>query len=139
MATTRDLERLAEHVKERRHELEKGTRDIAAAAGLARATVIRVEDGEAIRDLNYAKLDAALGWARGSCLLVAEGSEPVKLDEKELAPGRTAATVPQADLHGEVKESVALTALAVTDGLTAEEIRTLSEKVAEDLARRGVI
>lgn len=73
---TRDLDRLATRVKAHRHE-QYPSRDAAAtAAGVTRNTWKRVEEGLEVRELTYAKVDKALGWVTGSCVLIAEGGEP---------------------------------------------------------------
>ncbi|MFJ4926907.1 helix-turn-helix domain-containing protein [Streptomyces sp. NPDC088736] len=73
---TRDLGRLATRVKAHRHE-QYPSRDAAAtAAGVTRNTWKRVEEGQEVRELTYAKVDKALGWVTGSCILIAEGGEP---------------------------------------------------------------
>lgn len=139
MATPKDLDRLAHYVTNRRHELGKGRDAIARTVGLAKGTWTRVEQGAAIRDVNYAKIDKALSWAVGSCVSVAEGHEPVVLQEEELAPGVVAANVPVEDMGDAVRQSVESASIAVTDNLTAQEIRDLSAKVVDILRKQGLI
>lgn len=78
---TRDLDRLAKRVKAHRMEQYSSRDAAAAAAGVTRNTWKRVEEGQEVRESTYAKVDRALGWASGSCLLIAEGGEPVLVDE----------------------------------------------------------
>ncbi|GKQ39508.1 hypothetical protein [Streptomyces sp. A012304] len=73
---TRDLDRLAKRVKAHRHEQYSSRDAAAAAAGVTRNTWKRVEEGLEVRELTYAKVDRALGWVTGSCVLIAEGGEP---------------------------------------------------------------
>ncbi|MFD5814345.1 hypothetical protein [Streptomyces sp. NPDC127038] len=73
---TRDLGRLATRVKAHRHEQYPSRDAAAAAAGVTRNTWKRVEEGLEVRELTYAKVDKALGWVTGSCILIAEGGEP---------------------------------------------------------------
>lgn len=56
----------------------------AAAAGISKDTWQRVEMGDEVRESTYAKVDRALGWSAGSCLVIADGGEPVLADQ---APG----------------------------------------------------
>ncbi|WP_030992169.1 hypothetical protein [Streptomyces sp. NRRL S-1813] len=141
MATPKDqdLKRLAQYVTKRRHEFGMGRDAIARTVGLAKGTWTRLEQGSPIRDVNYAKVDKALSWAVGSCVSVAEGHEPVVLQEGELAPGVVAATVPVEDMGDAVRQSVESASIAVTNNLTAQEIRDLSAKVVETLRERGLI
>ena len=73
---TRDLRRLATRVKAHRHEKYPSRDAAAAAAGVTRNTWKRVEEGQEVRELTYAKVDKALGWVTGSCILIAEGGDP---------------------------------------------------------------
>ncbi|MFI8300048.1 helix-turn-helix domain-containing protein [Streptomyces nigra] len=78
---TRDLARLAQRVKAHRLELYRSRLAAADAAGISKDTWRRVEEGEEVRDATYAKIDKALGWMVGSCLLIAEGGSPILADE----------------------------------------------------------
>lgn len=77
---TRDLDRLAKHVKAHRLELYTSRDAAAAAAGMTKDTWQRVEEGRPVRESSYAKVDRALGWATGSCVSIAEGGEPVLMN-----------------------------------------------------------
>jgi transcriptional regulator with XRE-family HTH domain len=63
-------------VKAHRHEQYSSRDEAAAAAGVTRNTWKRVEEGLSVRELTYSKIDKALGWVTGSCILIAEGGEP---------------------------------------------------------------
>ncbi|MFC9756895.1 hypothetical protein [Streptomyces sp. NPDC056921] len=77
---TRDLDRLAARVKVRRLELYPSRLTAAGAIGLSKDTWRRVEEGLDARELTYVKIDRALGWAPGSCVVVADGGEPIVVD-----------------------------------------------------------
>lgn len=139
MTTSQDLDRLARHVKQRREELGLPRLKAATDAGMSKDTWMRVERGASVRDLNYPKIDRVLLWAAGSCLTVAAGKEPVEIGADPLAPGVMGATVPVSDLGDEVRRSVESASIAVTDGLTAQQIRELSARVVADLKERGVL
>lgn len=139
MTTSRDLGRLARYVTQRRHELGLSRLKAATDAGMSKDTLLRVERGDPVRDLNYPKIDRVLFWASGSCLSVASGKEPVEISATSLAPGVVAATVPVSDLGAEVRRSVESASIAVADGLTAQQIRELSARVIEDLKERGIL
>lgn len=74
---TRDLDRLARQVKAHRLETYPSRLAAANAAGISKDTWRRVEEAEEVRDATYIKVDRALGWATGSCILIAEGGGPV--------------------------------------------------------------
>lgn len=78
---TRDLGRLAKSVKAHRMQ-QYPSRDAAAeAAGVARNTWKRVEEGLGVRESTYARIDKALGWSIGSCAAIAAGGNPVLVDD----------------------------------------------------------
>ncbi|MFD9425554.1 MULTISPECIES: helix-turn-helix domain-containing protein [unclassified Streptomyces] len=64
---TRDLARLASHVRTRRLELYRSRLAAAEAAGISKDTWRRVEEGMGVREVTYAKVDRALGWDTRSC------------------------------------------------------------------------
>jgi 2-C-methyl-D-erythritol 4-phosphate cytidylyltransferase len=127
------LARLAQLVKERRLELGLGIQPAAAVAGMSKDTWKRVEAGQMVRGTTYSAIDRTLQWAPGSCVQILDGSGPVAV--RPVGNG----TVLAEDLASEVESSVKLAAIAVSDTLTAAEIRDLSQRVIEDLRRRGVI
>ena len=78
---TRDLDRLAQRVRAHRMELYPSRLAAARAAGISKDTWKRVETGQLVQEAKYVQIDRALGWATGSCVLVAEGGEPVLGDQ----------------------------------------------------------
>ncbi|MEJ8671928.1 helix-turn-helix transcriptional regulator [Streptomyces sp. MS1.AVA.1] len=80
---TRDLVRLAKRVKAHRLELYPSRLAAAQAAGISKDTWHRIEEGQDVREATYAKVDKALGWATGSCVLIAEGQSPVLAGEPD--------------------------------------------------------
>jgi len=139
MATPADLARLSRYVLHQRMELYPSRYAAAKRAGISKDTWHRVEKAEPVRDMNYAKIDAALKWAAGSCIAVLEGREPVPVEPSAVAPGTVIAAIPSERREGEVRESVERSFLAVADDMTAAQIRELSDRVVEDLKKRGLI
>lgn len=128
------LERLAELVRNRRVELRFGIAPAAQEAGMSKDTWKRVEAGMTVRSTTYPGIEHVLQWAPGSCRAILEGSSgPVVVDP--IGGGTVIAT----DLANQVEDSVRLAAIAVSDNLTAVEIRELSQRVLEELKQRGVI
>jgi hypothetical protein len=74
---TRDLDRLGEQVKAHRLELYPSRLAAAQAAGMSKDTWQNVEEGGEAQDMTYRKIEKALSWAAGSCLIVADGGSPV--------------------------------------------------------------
>ena len=144
MATpnARDHERLARLAKSRRAELGLALNDKnATAGGLSNRTWQRVEKGLPIRDTNYRKVDALLHWARGSCLRILDGGEPVSVEDirDPEAAGVQKSTVPQDVIDKRALDTVQLALLATAKGMSAEDIRESSERVLRDLREGGLI
>ena len=74
--------RLGEYVLTRRYALDMSREQLAAVAGLSVSRISQIERGRASENPpNHSKgwtdLERALGWIRGSCRMVFNGSEPV--------------------------------------------------------------
>jgi len=138
--STRDYERLAVLARKRRAELGLALNDTNAKAGqISKMTWQRVEKGLLIRDTNYVKIDGLLQWAPGSCIQVAEGGEPVLVDDVAGAPGIQKSPVPRDVIDREARDVVQLALIATAKGTTAEEIRDMSERVVQELRERGLL
>jgi transcriptional regulator with XRE-family HTH domain len=81
-AAAPELERLAAAVRTRRAELDMTQDQLAQRADVSVNTVRGIEQGgpHRPRSANALKLEAALGWQRGSIRAILAGGEPV-LDE----------------------------------------------------------
>lgn len=133
--STGDLERLARVVRARR--LERGLAR-KTAAGVAPDTWKRIESGQRLRAMSYAKVDQALDWAVGSCEAILAGGEPTLVEPSQVDPKTTLADVSEAARGATVKRIVESATIAVTD-LPAPEIRDLAARIVDDLAREGLI
>ena len=78
---TRDLDRLAQRVYTHRLALYDSRLDAARAAGISKDTWKKAEEGKFVQDVKLARIDHALGWATGGCIAIAEGGEPVLVDD----------------------------------------------------------
>lgn len=134
--STGDLERLASAVRARRLALGLARK---TAAGVAPDTWKRIESGQRLRAMSYAKVDQALNWAVGSCEAILAGGEPTLIEPSQADPKTTLADVSDATRGAAVKRIVESASIATTDSLSAAEIRELAARVAEDLAREGII
>jgi hypothetical protein len=81
-----DLPRLATLVKQRRLGLRLARKAAADAAGVSKDTWRRVEEGEPVREMSYAKIEPILKWTPGSCLAILAGGEPELLNEPSAGP-----------------------------------------------------
>lgn len=133
--TPRDLDRLAHSVK--RHRMEQyPSRDAAAeAAGITRNTWKRVETGDEVRESTYAKVDKALGWAIGSCLIIAEGGNPVLAGDDIAATGAPATPATAEEARRAVFEAARTTLPDAPIG----ELDAFSDELVEILRRLGSI
>lgn len=134
-----DFPRLAAAARERRLQLSLALNDAnAKGAGTSKGTWQRVERGEPIRVTNYAKIDALLGWAPGSCIAILEGREPITSRPAEDADA-VISERPVRDLDEEARKVIRLALLATAKGLTADEIRDYSDRAVHDLKEAGII
>lgn len=134
-----DPARLAKHVKDRRLELGIPRKRAAELAGMSKDTWQRIEEAHDVRLMSISKVDAVLGWASGSAVGILEGHEPITTKASEDAPGAEISQRPAADLEGRARDVIQLATIATTSGLTAEEIRELSDRAVRDLKANGLI
>lgn len=135
---TRDLDRLAERVKRHRMELYPSRLAAANAVGISKDTWRRVEDGLDVREQTYVKIDKALGWAAGSCMVIAEGGEPVLADGSGAsAPARPA---PGASLSADaVRKALFEAARGKLPSVPIGDVDAFSDEVVEILRRVGQV
>ncbi|MFE7395670.1 hypothetical protein [Streptomyces sp. NPDC057557] len=134
-----DPARLAKYVKDRRLELGIPRKKAAAEAGMSKDTWQRIEEADSVRLMSISKVDAVLGWASGSAVGILEGKEPITTKASENAPGVDISQRPAVDIEGRARDVIQLATIATTSGLTAEEIRELSDKAVRDLKANGLI
>ncbi|MER6488780.1 helix-turn-helix transcriptional regulator [Streptomyces virginiae] len=132
-ANDRDHNRLASQVRARRLELGLSRAALAEHAGISKGTCHRVEEGQPIRDTSYAKIDAALGWAPGSCAAIRDGGHP--------APnlGEGGLSVVEVSLSEEgIGDAFMIVAVKNSD-LPAAKIRAMKDELIEELKQRGML
>lgn len=106
---------------------------------MSKDTWIRAERGELVRDLNYSKMETVLQWAPGSCKAIAEGGVAIPSTPADADPAVTISGIPRETIDEEARDVIQLAAIATTSGLTADEIRALSDRVVHDLRMRNLI
>ena len=135
----RDPARLASYVKTRRLNLGLARKTAAEHAGMSKDTWKRIEEGGSVREMSYAKVDPVLGWAPGSCIAVLGGREPILSKPAETPADADISRVPDEDLGDRARKVIQLATIATTSGLTADEIRELSDRAVQDLRANGII
>ena len=132
------LQRLATLVTQRRVDLKMHKIDVARSAEIQINTYSKVEDGKSVRTMTYGKIEAVLGWARGSCVDILRGAATATLIESSES-GAAISPIQNGDLADDVGDAVQRAAIAVSDSLTAAEIREMKRLVVEELIKRGKI
>lgn len=136
---TRDLGRLAKHVKAHRLELYPSRLAAAQAAGISKDTWQKVEEGHEVRESTYAKVDKALGWATGSCVAITEGLNPILAGNSagELSEHRTEFPAPlDADA---VRRAAFEAARSKLPTAPIGDIDAFSDELVEILRRTGSV
>lgn len=129
-------QRLAALVIKRRSELGMHKVDVARAAKMQVNTYSKVEEGEPARATTYARIEPVLGWASGSCLDILGGASAATLTEASPSGKAALSPVRPEDLAADVGDVVQDAAVAISDSLTAAEIRALKRRVVEELLTR---
>ncbi|MFH8410678.1 helix-turn-helix domain-containing protein [Streptomyces sp. NPDC018019] len=132
----RDWRRLADAIKRARESAGMTQVDLAERAGMSESSVQNLESGLPRTRIprTLAKVEEALGWAAGSGVDLLDGAPgPVSISKE--AGGFYIAKLSEDELY----DAISMSAIAVTDNLTAREIREVSRRVVEELKRRGLV
>lgn len=129
---TRDLDRLAKRVRTHRHELYDSRLDAARAAGISKDTWLRVEKGLPVQDVKLAQVARALGWTTDSCIAIAEGGEPILIDNDGAPPPPA-----QAFKADAVRSAVYEAARKKMPSAPIGDLDGLAEEIVDVLRRTG--
>ncbi|MFD7661036.1 multiprotein-bridging factor 1 family protein [Streptomyces sp. NPDC059788] len=132
----RDWRRLADAIKRARESAGMTQVDLAKRADMSESSVQNLESGLPRTRIprTLAKVEEALGWAAGSGVEILDGAAgPVSISKE--AEGFHIAKLSE----DELQDAVTMSAIAVTDNLTAREIRELSQRIVAELKRRGAL
>lgn len=132
----RDWKRLAVAIRQAREAANMTQIDLAERANISEGSVQNLESGNGRTRIppTLARVERALGWAAGSGVAILQGAaEPVLISD--VGGGRYVATIPESELQDAVTKS----AIAVTDNLTAREIRDLAQRITDELKQRGLL
>lgn len=139
---TRHLQKLAALVAQRRVALGFASKEAAAeACGISHTTYRKVEFGQPVRGTTYVKLEVGFGFRPGSVRAILDGtSDSITLEDgTELIEGGQIRAIDPKVLGEGVESAVTKSALLVAPELTGRQIQQLSEQVAEELRRRGLL
>ncbi|MGY0062750.1 hypothetical protein ACWY4P_40495 [Streptomyces sp. LZ34] len=129
------LKRLAALVTQRRVDLGMHKIDVAKTADITINTYNKIEAGQPVRVLTYAKIEPVLAWAPGTCRDILDGAASPTLVEKAPIPGVIFSSLPPdsfEDMTGAVQDAV----IAVADQLTAAEIKEIARLAVEKYRQR---
>lgn len=132
------LQRLAALIVDRRSSLGMNKIDVARAAQIQINTYSKVEEAKPVRPVTYGKIEPVIGWAHNSCMEILRGAAKPTLAEAG-PKGVVYSPIQEGDLADDVAAAVQDAAVAVSDSLTAAEIRELKRRVVEELRKRGRI
>lgn len=133
-ATRQTLARL---VIQRRVELGWHKADAASAAELTITTYMRVEKGLSVRDVTYAKIERALGWAPGACEAIVQGATEVQMAGDVVDGVRYAPTT--AGLDEDARQAVQDVFIATRPQTPVGEMAEFSKAIVEELRKRGIL
>ncbi|MEU5900666.1 hypothetical protein [Streptomyces venezuelae] len=128
------LQRLATAVIQRRVDLGMNKIDVARAAAVQINTYDKIEAAKPVRRLTYAKIEAVLGWAPGSCADILNGATAATLIEQDETG--TISPLRVEDLAKDVGDAVQDAAISISDDLTAPQIRALKQRAVEEVMER---
>lgn len=134
------LRLLGDLVKQLRVSLKYRSKEKAAeAVGLSHVPYRNVENGVAVSDLTYTKIEVAFGMLPGSCRAFLDGADSIKLvDGGELISGaRSRPSLGDVDAGAKaaIQAAVEITTPDMPVGLAKE----LSLKALEELRKRGLL
>lgn len=115
-------------------ELYPSRLEAAAAAGVSKDTWQRVEQAVGVRETTYVKIERALHWAAKSCIAVAEGGEPVLIDDADagVSASRKASIDPDA-----VRRAAFDAARATLPTASIGDLDAFTDELVEALRRSG--
>ncbi|MFE5771400.1 hypothetical protein ACFQ7O_23905 [Streptomyces sp. NPDC056485] len=130
------LKRLAKLVAQRRIKLGWHKARAASAAGLTHTTYMRVENGLPVRDVTYAGIETAFGWAPGACMAVLDGATEAQ-EAGEVREGVRFA--PDTAIEANVRAAIQNATIAVLPDTPTGKMAEYSEFIVAELQRRGII
>lgn len=140
--TARHLRKLAALVTQRRVALGLRSKEAGAKrCGIAVMTYRKVEDGQAVTNTSYGKLEIGFGFRPGSCKLVLEGADSITLEDgtELIEGGQIRDFVNSEVLEEEMDRAFDKSAQLVAPHLTVGESQAIKKEMFEYLRARGVL
>lgn len=145
--TIRHLQNLAILVAQRRASLGFSSKEAAAdACGIAHMTYRKIEGTKGVlpqrvTPATYKKVEAAFGIRHGDCVAVADGrADSITLEDgTELVDGAKIVQLDAEALQDGMPDAVSRSAMVVAPELTGRQIKEMSDRIVEDLRRRGLL
>ncbi|MFF5703470.1 helix-turn-helix transcriptional regulator [Streptomyces sp. NPDC012794] len=127
-------------VRQRRVELGLTQQQGAKTCGLSNQTYWNVESGVQVRDTTYAKVERGFTMRAGSCRAVIQGADFITLtDGTELIAGAQIQRPSLERQAEDVRAAVNTAARLVVPGITLGQADAMTEKVLEELQKRGIL
>lgn len=139
--TSRHRRRLGSLVTQRRTALGITDKRVAAKrCGFSVTTYTKIENGDSVNAMSYAKLEAGFGMESGSCRAVLDGADSITLDDgTELFVGGRSVNVDRQGLAPALREAVTKWTRLVRPDITLGEDQAMTDGILEELRRSGYL
>ncbi|MDT0476200.1 hypothetical protein RM863_29155 [Streptomyces sp. DSM 41014] len=115
-------------------------RDAAKRCSISVTTYTKIENGDSVNPLSYAKLEAGFELRGGATRAVLDGEESLALEDGgEIYVGGRSARVDLQGLEPAVREAVTKWARLVRPDITLGEDQAMTDGVLEELRRHGFL
>ncbi|HZF92017.1 helix-turn-helix transcriptional regulator [Streptomyces sp.] len=139
--TSRHRRRLGSLVTQRRAALGITDKRVAAKrCNMSVTTYTKIENGDPVNPLSYAKLEQGFGMVAGSCGAVLDGAESIMLlDGGELFVAGRSVAVDRSQLEPTLREAITKWTRLVRPDITLGEDQAMTDGILEELRRRGLL
>lgn len=112
----------------------------AKACGLSNQTYWNVEHGRTVSLTTYAKLEHGFGMRAGSCRAILDGADSITLlDGTELIAGAQIQRPSLEQQAEDVRAAINTAARLTVPGISLGQADAMTEKVLEELQKRGIL
>lgn len=112
----------------------------AAAVGLSHVPYRNVENGVAVSDLTYTKIELGFGMLPGSCRAVLGGADSIRLQGGgELISGARADRPSLENVEAEARAAIQIAIGIAAPDVTVGQAERLSDAALEELRKRGLL
>ncbi|MFJ2515565.1 helix-turn-helix domain-containing protein [Streptomyces griseoviridis] len=139
--TARHRRRLGALVLQRRTMLGITDKRVAAKrCGISVTTYTKIENGDPVNPLSYAKLEHGFGLRGGASRAVIDGEESLALEDGgELFVGGRSVRVDRQHLEPAIRDAITKWTRLVRPDITLGEDQAMSDGVLEELRRHGFL